>query len=429
MRWRILVWMVVVTVIAVGLFAVPLGFALTRLYREEEVVRLARVAAEATSDVPADFPRSHGHVEAAKEKDRIIGVYDRAGQRVAGAGPLHADPIVRQALRGDQRDRDLGDRLVVATPLTRGERVVGAVRASGPLSAVTNRVRSSLMRMLAAAAGAVVIAGLVALWQSRRLARPVARLAETATALGQGDFTIREERSGIPEVDAVSHALGVTATRLDDTLQRERAFSADASHQLRTPLTGLRVTLEAAQLDPGIDRDGVLAGALGEVDRLERTIDDLVALAREAPTHEGATEVARTVESVVRDWQNRFVEHGRTLDAAVPVGVPRVAASERAMRQILDVLVDNALRHGDGPVTIRARPAPAGAVVEVTDQGRGVRGDRDRIFDRRISHGGGTGIGLALARSLAEAEGGRLVLGDTGPGATFALVLPRATNA
>jgi len=420
--------MVVVTVIGVGLFAVPLGFALGHLYREEEVVRLARVASEATSDVPTDFPRTQGHVDAAKEEDRIIGVYDRAGHRRAGAGPLHADPIVRQALRGNQRDRDLGDRLVVATPLTRGERVVGAVRASGPLDAVTDRVRSSLARMVGAGAGAVLIAGLVAVWQSRRLARPVARLAEEATALGQGDFTIREERSGIPEVDAVSHALGVTATRLDDTLQRERAFSADASHQLRTPLTGLRVTLEAAQLDPGVDREAAIDAALGEVDRLERTIDDLVALAREAPTQDGATDVGPIVESVLRDWRDRTAALGRTLDASMPVGVPRVAASERAMRQILDVLVDNALRHGGGPVTIRARPTPAGVVVEVTDQGPGVQGDRDRIFDRRTSHAGGTGIGLALARSLAEAEGSRLVLADTGPGAAFALVLPRATN-
>jgi signal transduction histidine kinase len=428
MRWRILVWMVVVTAIGVGLFAVPLGFALSDLYREEEVVRLERAASEATSDVPADFPRALGRIDV-KEREKLIGVYDRAGHRREGAGPLRADPIVREALEGEPRDRDLGSRLVVAVPLTRGERIVGAVRASGPLSAVTDRVRGSFVNMVLAGAAAVVIASLVALWQSRRLARPVGRLAETAIALGEGDFTVREERSGIPEVDAVSHALEVTATRLDDMLQRERAFSADASHQLRTPLTGLRVTLEAAQLDPDVDPDAALETALGEIDRLERTIDDIVALARELPTQGTATDVTRTIESVTHEWQGRADVQRRTLQSASPVGLPRVAVSERAVRQILDVLVDNALRHGGGAVTIRARAAPAGVVVEVNDTGPGVRGDPERIFDRRVSHSGGTGIGLALARSLAEAEGGRLVLLDAGPGATFSLVLPRATNA
>ncbi len=426
MRSRILLWMVVVTMVGIGVFAVPLVFTLSDLHREEKVVRLERSASEVSSEVPADFPQRSASIDLVQEAKQVIGLYGRNGRRVAGAGPRHADSIVRDALRGEVRDRDIGSRLVVAQPVTRGERVVGAVRASAPLSVVTDRTRGAFVRMALAASAAILIAGLVALWQSRRLARPVARLAETATALGNGDFTVREEQSGVPEVDSVSHALGVTAERLDRMLQRERAFSADASHQLRTPLTSLRVTLEAAQLDPDSDKDGAIGTALNEVDRLDRTIDDLVALAREVPGGgEPDTDLARVLADYAAEWRGRSADLERPLDVEVPADLPHVRASDRALRQILDVLVDNAIHHGRGTITVRARAARPGAVIAVTDEGSGIAGDPERIFDRRVSNAGRSGIGLALARSLAEAEGGRLVLSAAGPPATtFSVFLP-----
>ncbi len=428
MRNRILLWMVLVTAVGVGVFAVPLAFTLSDLHREEKVVRLERSASEASSEIPTDFPKRRASIDLVQEAQQVIGLYGRDGHRIAGAGPLHADSIVRDALRGEVRDRDIGNRLVVAQPVTRGERVVGAVRASAPLSVVTDRTRGAFIRMAIAASAAIAIAGMVALWQSRRLARPVARLAETATSLGDGDFTVREEQSGVPEVDAVSHALGLTAERLDRMLQRERAFSADASHQLRTPLTSLRVTLEAAELDPEADRVAAIGTALDEVDRLDRTIEDLVALAREVPAGEPHTDLVRVLSDFAADWRGRSEELGRPLAVVLPEDLPEVRASDRALRQILDVLVDNAIHHGAGTITVRARSARPGAVVEVTDTGAGIAGDPARIFDRRVSNAGRSGIGLALARSLAEAEGGRLVLSASGPPeTTFSVFLPGPT--
>ena len=430
MRSRILLWMVLVTAVGVGVFAVPLAFTLSDLHREEKVVRLERGASEASSEVPADFPARRVHIDLVQQSSQVIGLYGRDGRRIAGAGPRHADSIVRDALRGEVRDRDIGNRLVVAQPVTRGERVVGAVRASAPLSVVTDRTRIAFIRMAIAASAAIGIAGLVASWQSRRLARPVARLAETATALGDGDFTVREEQSGVPEVDSVSHALGVTAERLDRMLQRERAFSADASHQLRTPLTSLRVTLESAELDPGADQSAAIGTALEEIDRLDRTIDDLVALAREIPADDAHTDLRQVLRAFADDWRGRSPEPGRALEVLAPDDLPEVRISDRALRQILDVLVDNAFHHGAGPITVEARAARPGAVVAVTDAGSGIAGDRARIFDRRVSHSGRSGIGLALARSLAEAEGGRLVLSESGPPATtFSVFLPGAPSA
>jgi signal transduction histidine kinase len=109
-------------------------------------------------------------------------------------------------------------------------------------------------------------------------------------------------------------------------------------------------------------------------------------------------------------------------------GLPTVAVSDRAVRQILDVLVDNAQRHGAGAITVAAHPASSGVMVEVGDEGPGIRGDPESVFERRVSSSGGTGIGLALARSLAEAEGGRLVLRSAGPHPVFVLVLPASAS-
>lgn len=429
MRVRILVAMVCVTAIAVGLFAAPLAFAFRDLHREEEVVRLERAAAEAAGEIPASFPRRVNATEfAPRQGGRAIGLYRRDLRRVAGIGPERGDEPVRAGLRGDLRDREIDGHLVVGSPLTRGEHVVGVIRASVPISVVTNRTRNVLLIMGAMGVGVLLVAGLIALWQSRRLARPVDRLAGFARRLGDGDFTVRTERSGVPEVDAVAGALEVTAVRLDEMLSRERRFSEDASHQLRTPLTSLRVTLEAARLDPDGDRDQMIDTAIDEIDRLDRTIDDLLTLAREDPsTHERA-DLATVLTTLDDDWRGRLAAVARPITVKAEPSVAEVAISERALRQILDVLVENAVRHGSGAISVRARAASAGVVIDVTDDGPGVAGDAERIFERRVSTVGRTGIGLALARSLAEAEGGRLLLVATGPKPTFAIVLPAPSD-
>lgn len=429
MRRRIVVAIVSVALVAVVLFAVPLAFTLTHLYREEEIIRLARGAAEAAEKVPESFPTTTDPTELPQGHDgRHLALYDRAASRVAGVGPALGDAVVRRALRGDVHDAEVRDTLVVASPVTRGERVVGALRAAGPLSAITNRTRDAILLMTGTGALVVGISALIATWQARRLARPIDRLARAATRLGDGDFTIRTEASGVPEVDAVSNALDSTAARLDQMLTRERSFSEDASHQLRTPLTGLRVTLEAARLDPSADRDAELDTAIDEVDRLDRTIDDLLALARDHPTERAPLDLASVLRAVDDDWHGRVAAEGRPLRVITDLQIPWVRVSDRALRQILDVLVDNAWHHGAGEILVHTRRAAGGVVIEVTDEGEGIRGDPERIFDRRAAEARHYGIGLALARSLAEADGLRLNLVNSGPRPTFAVFLPTAGN-
>jgi signal transduction histidine kinase len=426
-RRRILTSIVVLTALAVVVFAVPLGFALADLYHEEEVVKLQKTSAEAAEEVPASFPRHTDPIELEQRPNRLVGLYRPDGTRVAGRGPAVGDSVVRAALRGDLRDETPASFLVVGTPVTRGERVIGALRVAAPESVVSDRLRDAVLLMIGIGAFAVGISALIAVYQSRRLAQPVDDLAAVAARLGDGDFTVRTATSGVPEIDAVSDTLRTTATRLDQMLQRERTFSEDTSHQLRTPLTGLRVNLEAARLSPGSDHDAELDAALSEVDRLERTVDDLLILAREPPVARTPIDLGPILADLEDDWHGRLAAAGRRLRVDRALGLPEVAVSPRAVRQVLDVLVENAWRHGQGTITVSARSAGGGVALEVSDEGEGVSGDPERIFERReTTTPGGTGIGLALARSLAESEGGRLVLERARPGALFALVLPAA---
>lgn len=428
MRRRILVAIVVVTAIAVVLFAVPLAFAVANLYHNEEIVRLEREAAAAAGHVPVEFPTSADAVELPTlQAPRVVAFYDRTGRRVAGTGPGTADRSVREALRGGVHDATTSGTLVAAVPLTRGEQVVGVIRAASPVSIVDDRTRRAVLLMAAIGAAVVAISAAIAAWQARRLARPVGALGRTATALGHGDFTVRSEPAGVAEVDAVSEALNSTAERLDQMLSRERAFSEDASHQLRTSLAGLRLILEAARLDPTLDRATVLRETEAQIERLEETLDELLALARGAPAQREPIDLEPVIDELASNWTGRLASQGRPLRVVTEPDLPAAGVAAGAVRQVLDVLLDNAVRHGAGTITVESHAVARGLVINVEDEGAGIAGDAEHVFQRRGRGARDHGIGLALARSLAEAEGGKLQVSRTGPGPVFSLFLPQAT--
>jgi signal transduction histidine kinase len=420
MRRRIARAILAVAAGALALFGLPLALAVQRVYRDDEVIRLERVATAATQSVseetsgadPAELPR-----EAATR----LALYGPAGRRISGAGPAMADLVTRRALAGRLSDGSAPGLLIAAVPVARREHVVGAVRAERSDAAVARRVRRARELMAAIALGVLGLAGAISLLLARRLVRPIDELAAAATRLGEGDFASRASGGGVPELDAAAGALNETAGRLGAMVERERAFSADASHQLRTPLTALRLDLEAGQAAGATPQD--LDRALIQVDRLQDTVATLLDAARDAGPPDQRVDLAALLEQLRDGWHGRLAADGRPLRIGACDEPVLAAASPGAVRQILEILLDNAHRHGAGAVTVSARAAHGAVVVEVADEGPGVTGDPETVFARRSPAAAGHGVGLALARSLAAADGGRLVLRRCGPAPTFSLLL------
>jgi signal transduction histidine kinase len=272
----------------------------------------------------------------------------------------------------------------------------------------------------------LVIAWFVGSRRARALALPFERLTADAQALGRGDFSVRTTSTGLIEADAAGVALEETASRIGTLLDRERSFSADASHQLRTPLTRLRLGLESALLDPSSDHDAALRDAVLRLDGLEHTVTSLLLLARDTAGTGEVCDVAALVREGADRWSEAAAETGRVLSIRIGNDVPLAASTPAALRQVLDVLVDNAVRHGAGGITVAVREAGLGVAIDVSDEGEGLGATPENAFERRSPDARGHGIGLSLARSLTEAEGGRLVVTAPGPRPVLSVLLPAA---
>jgi signal transduction histidine kinase len=432
MRQRITRMTVVVTAVAVLLLATPLTAVVgAYLVADEraELRRAAEVAAigagtQLASRRPVTSLTGAAHAPAA-----VLALYDADGRRILGDGPARADAVVQAAAATAEpgsTDGTVGGDLVVAVPVDTDTTPALTVRAAISRWDVYRRLGLVGLGMAALAAVAAVAAGLLARRLAQRITRPLEDLAAAARRLGEGDFTVRGPTGAIPEIDAVSDALTETADRIDRALARERAFSVDSSHQLRTPLAGLKLGLETAlELPPGSDLRPALAAAIDAADRLETTIADLIDLARDTHHTAGPLDLPRLLDETAEAWHDVFAAAGRTLTVHQD-DVPPTHVAAGAIRQILTVLLDNAMNHGRGPVTLAARDASGVLALDVTDAGPGPQ-DPATLFVRRAPGSTRNGIGLALARRLAEAEGGRLVLTTPVP-PTFTLLLPAAAR-
>lgn len=420
MKRRIIASILGTSLVALLVLGIPLGISIARLDRSEAVLRLEREAGEARRAINPRALLAGDPIELRQDGPTHFAVYLRSGRRVAGIGPAGADAPVRRALRGNVADARLNGETVVALPVDGNERVIAAIRAARPASFVDHRIRTAWLIIGAVAAFALVVAALLAWWQARRLTRPIDELVASAEQLGAGDFSTRTQRVGIAELDELGVAMDATAERLGGLLERERAFSADASHQLRTPITALRVAVETSLLTNS-DPHAALEQLIEPIDRLSATVDGLLDLARDTHIEREPLDVNRLLDDLERHWHGPLAAEGRPLRVAAESGLPSPSISATALLQVLDVLVENAARHGSGVVTVTARKGPEALVIEVSDEGAGLS-DTETPFRRRS--GDGHGIGLSLARTLAEAEGARLVLERTGPRPTFCMLIP-----
>src|SRR5580700_845144 len=423
LRRRVLVSILAVTALAVILFALPLGVAVQRLYRTEAVTALQRDAARAAAVVPDAITGDPASLPRKLSSGPSFGVYDTAGRRVAGSGPARS-ALAASGARTPVRDGVEGVDLAVTVPIPSDQKVVGTVRAAVPYRTVTDRVHRAWAAMALLALLAIGLAAMLARRQSVRLAAPLERLTRAARALGDGDFTVRAERSGLREADTASQALEDTAAQLGDLLGRERAFSSDVSHQLRTPLTALMVGLEGALDRPDADLRSAIHDALSRGEHLSTTIDDLISLVRPPAGTAAPADLAGLVHDVGARWEAPLAVRGRRLVTAAGPDLPLGLAPPAAVRQILDVLIGNALWHGEGTVTIEAHETAGGVAIKVSDEGPGLPGEPDELLAGSAERADGHGRGLPLARSLAAAAGGSLVVRRAAPRPVFSLLLP-----
>jgi signal transduction histidine kinase len=285
---------------------------------------------------------------------------------------------------------------------------------------------------LAVLAGLIVVAVALAAWLTAllaaRLARPVEELAEAAARLGAGDPRPLGRRYGVTDLDQVADGLDTSARRLSQLLAADRELAVDASHQLRTPLTALSMRLEemiAAADDPEVVREEGHA-ALTQAERLADVVTQLLSPSRRATASSAALiGIDEIVQQQVVEWEPAFRRVRRRLEV---IGERDLQAhvTPGGLAQVLATLIDNALMHGGGTVTLQTSHSARSVVIEVRDEGRGVPPELvSRIFERSVSgRPEGTGLGLALARTMAAADGGRVVLVKPKP-ATFAVFLPR----
>jgi signal transduction histidine kinase len=273
---------------------------------------------------------------------------------------------------------------------------------------------------------AVATAVAVGLLLGNRLTAHLVALGERAEALGSGSTRPPTPPSGIPEIDRVAQQLQKATERLDQLIAAERQFASDASHQLRTPLTALSMRLEEIieADDPQTVREEARS-ALAQVERLATVVEHLMDSVRDINQRTGPVSLDDIVLQQVVEWEPAFAAAGRRIVGTGSRGLVALA-THNGLSQVLATLLENSLVHGAGTVTVSTRSTGISLVVEVTDQGPGVPHELgSRIFERSVSGRRSTGLGLAVARELAAADGGRLELVQRKP-PVFALFLSSA---
>jgi len=456
MARRLLITYLTITALTLAVVLVPLG----RIFADREHDRLtfdierdAQAVASLVEDSleAGDVPSIDSTLADYGDTGGRIVVVDRHGISVADSdGPaapprdFSTRPEVSAALDGQRTtgtraSETLGAGLVyVAIPVASGGTIHGAVRITYPTSTLDARVRSTWLRLGALSAVVLAIVAAVGMAFARGVTRPVRRLQEASGRLAAGDLAVRVEADdGPPELQGLAATFNTTAVQLGQLIEAQHRFVADASHQLRTPLTALRLRLETLApfvADPARPK---LDAAIAETNRLARLVHSLLVLARSdaTPTATEPVDLSAVVQDRTDAWGPVASDQDVDILDECPPGV-WVQGLPGAIEQILDNLVSNALEVAPEAttVTVRVTLEGGGAQIHVTDQGPGMAPEaRERAFERFWRppggpSGDGFGLGLAIVDQLAQHCGGtaRLEAGPQGIGLDAVVTLPIA---
>jgi signal transduction histidine kinase len=440
-KLRLIGALVTVAVLILLVFSIPLASFVAQVERERLITALERDAfvlaghAKETLNTTAGavLPSLQPYVDSySKSSDARIVVTNASGLVVASSDPTIAVGRdfsnrleVAGALKGlpavGERDSaTLGERLLfVAVPVLLGDTVLGVVRFSNPKSVVDKEVQDRVRGIAAAGLITLLAAALVAIPLALTIARPISRLKSSTDRLADGDFSVHADDSkGPPEVRELSRSFNAMAGRIGLMLENQQHFSGAVSHQLRTPLTALRLRLDQAQDAVGDDTSPVaiaLDASRVEIDRLQEMIEQLLALSR----LEGGSAATVTVNAsvIVRNrievWESLAAERHITFTVRGLDSTPCVAL-EGALEQIVDNYIDNALTAApdNSAITIEVHRVQRHIHVDVIDEGPGLSEEKRALAFERFWRGSttenapGTGLGLAIVRQLAVASGG-----------------------
>ncbi|NUT25344.1 MAG: HAMP domain-containing histidine kinase [Streptomyces sp.] len=428
MTRRLLLSYVGLAILVLAGLEIPLGWIYARgevSRASQNVERDASMLAEVTEeniekgnfaalpDVVGDYATRTGGRVVVTDRQGIV--LADSGARTVGVN-LSGDPDIARALRNEPTVATGDESLSATMPGSSGTTIRGALRLTYPMTEVTARVHRIWGALALAGACVLATVALVAFTLARWITRPLRTLEDATAQLADGHVeNPPDATTGPAELRRLAASFSHTATRLQHLLRAQHAFAAEASHQLKTPLTSLRLRLE--NFEPYLDprAHGSLEESIGEVERLGRMVQGLLALARlenSATTPEPVDLDAVLAERAAM-WEPLAAEQYVAVNVSgAPAG--RVWAIPGALEQIIDNLVANALRVSPPGTTLTLARGP-GAELHVIDQGPGMpAADRDRAFDRfwraSDSHHDGTGLGLPIVRHLVHASGGEITL-------------------
>jgi signal transduction histidine kinase len=442
---------VLLVAVAIGLFTVPVAFTLTAQLRGDTEVSVQREATTMalllgnadTASCQALEEMAKAYAEETKDEVQVT-----ATARCSADLPRpRPDAALTTALeKGDETvdwgsDLIWGRHLVITVPAQHDEQVVGAVRIVYSTSGLTDRLWTIWGFRAALAVAVLGVAALIGAVAARRLTRPLRQLNDMATKFSNGDLTARSPETGPQETQTLARTLNQAGERLDTLIASQRIFVADASHQLRTPLTALRLSLD--NIADGVDDEFVredVEQATAEVVRMSRLVSGLLVLARAEAGVTAAEPLPLTdlLTERLSVWRPAAEERGVTI-ALSGSGVghrPSVLASPGHLDQVLDNVLSNALEVSPdgGTITVRVEPRSDKVVLSVLDEGPGMSdAEKSRAFDRfwrgqGLTGRSGSGLGLAVVRQLVTDDGGTVALADAPGGGLCVRITLRAAQ-
>jgi signal transduction histidine kinase len=409
MRLRIILLVVAASSLVLVSFLVPLALVL-RTLAADRAVSAATVQAQWMAPVVAtlrtDYPRLATAVNA---QTSPVTVFLPNGTSLGTPAPR--DAAVRLAARGRSFTTVApgGVEVLVAVGGLPGGGRSAVIRTFVADDQLRHGVTRAWLLLGCVGLGLLALSVVVADQLARSLVRPLTGVAQASDRLANGDLSARAELAGPPEVRRAGAGLNRLARRIGDLLAHERETIADVSHRLRTPMTALRI--DAESLGDQAERTQVLA----DLDALERTVDQVIREARRpAPDSRGACDAAAVVAQRTAYWLPLAEDTDRAMTIELASGELPVRVSGEDLAACMDILLENAFAHtpdGTGLAIRLTRRAAGGAWLVVADDGPGFRSPHPT--ERGQSSGGSTGLGLDIARRIAESSGGTLTIGGS----------------